>query len=113
MVKIINRRQNTKEQLAHITQEMYKQNLELAERNKTLSLLRRIDEVVLSPADTAKVSQTIADTLTDQTDFNLALVYVADKHKIHLEQRALATQTNPGQTAKRILSEDLKVLALH
>lgn len=113
MVKIVNRRKNTKQQLAHITQEMYKQNLELAERNKTLTLLRLIDEVVLSPADTAKVTQTIADILTDQSDFNLAIVYTSDKHKIHLEQRAVSTQAKLVSKDKQLLEETLSMISLH
>ncbi len=35
-------------EMEHVAKEMYKKNLELAERNKTLSLLRKIEELVLS-----------------------------------------------------------------
>ena len=34
--------------LTHINQEMYKKSVELSERNKTLELLQRINELILS-----------------------------------------------------------------
>lgn len=65
------------DELAHVTQEMYKKNLELADRNKTLALLRKIDEVVLSSAnDLQKVAQEIAGTIIAETDFSLAIIYL-------------------------------------
>lgn len=63
-------------QLQHITQEMYRQNLELAERNSTLSMLRKIDEAVLNPnVEPAKTVQAISEILTKEQNFNLAIIY--------------------------------------
>ncbi len=113
MAKILGHLKNTKDQLARITQAMYKQNLELAERNKTLTLLRHIDEVVLAAAtDIAIVTQTIADLLIRESDFNLAAIYVIDKDKLHLELKGLAAQ-NSGQPALDKLRKNLNVLSLH
>ncbi len=71
--------QNTND-ISHITQEMYKKNLELNERNKTLSLLRRIDDIVISPEnDTSDVMNRIAEAIIEGTDFSSALIGLIDK----------------------------------
>lgn len=58
------------DEAAHVAQELYKQNLELAERNKTLALLRKIDEIVLgSVTDVSAVSVMIADTVVSETSY--------------------------------------------
>jgi signal transduction histidine kinase len=58
------------DQAAHITQELYKQNLELAERNKTLALLRKIDEIVLSSVTNVhEVADRITQLVVTETAF--------------------------------------------
>ena len=58
------------DEATHVAQELYKQNLELAERNKTLALLRKIDEIVLSSdTELSAVSELIADTVVSETSF--------------------------------------------
>lgn len=70
------------DELAHVTQEMYKKNLELADRNKTLALLRKIDEVVLSSADDlSRVAREVADTIIAETDFSIAIIYLNQEGK--------------------------------
>lgn len=59
------RRRRLKGMLERVTQEMYKRNFELAESNKTLSLLRTIDTLVLESHDSldvlgGKIAQAIA-----------------------------------------------------
>ena len=59
---------DSKGQLAHITQEMYVKNMELATTNKTLSLLRSIDLLVLDSHGSLKelsagICQAIVDVL--------------------------------------------------
>lgn len=74
--------QPTTEEVTHVTQEMYKKNLELNERNKTLALLRKIDEVVLSSAsDPVKVAQDVVDTIITETDFKLAVIFLQQGEK--------------------------------
>lgn len=71
---------DTQSELAHVTQAMYKQNLELAERNKTLSLLRKIDEIVLnSVTDTKQIAEQVATAVVTEADFKLMTIFLVDK----------------------------------
>lgn len=65
--------------LEHITQEMYKKNVELAETNKTLSLLRKIDDIILSSVtDPSEIAKHVAQTLIEDAEFQIASLYVHD-----------------------------------
>ncbi len=66
----INRRKQLEINLEHITQEMYKRNRELAETNRTLSLLRTIDTLVLDADNSVReISSQIAKSITDITEY--------------------------------------------
>lgn len=74
---------DTAKELAHITQEMYKRNFELAEKNKTLSLLRKIDEIILgSVTDTHQITQQVADVIATEANFKAVVIYLIEKDKI-------------------------------
>lgn len=61
--------------LSHITQEMYKKNSELNERNKTLALLRKIDTIVLSSVtDLRATAQKVTDLLVEE-EFRLVELF--------------------------------------
>jgi signal transduction histidine kinase len=63
-------KQQLKRDLEHITQEMYQRNRELAETNKTLSLLRAIDALVLETHESLGAVYTqIAHAITDAVDY--------------------------------------------
>src|SRR3954463_3620900 len=67
------RRKQLEQNLDHITQEMYKRNKELAETNKTLSLLRTIDSLVLESHSSLKqVCEQICQAITQLTDYEFA-----------------------------------------
>lgn len=64
------KRKQLERDLAHITEEMYRRNKELAETNKTLTLLRTIDAMVLeSHASLKTVCAHIAKAITQATDY--------------------------------------------
>lgn len=66
---------NPADELTHITQEMYKKNSELNDRNKTLALLRKIDEIVLSEVtDPKHISQNVANLLVEE-EFQLVELF--------------------------------------
>ena len=52
---LVSRRKQLETNLEHVTQEMYRRNKELAEINRTLSLLRDIDNLVLASHDSIQV----------------------------------------------------------
>jgi signal transduction histidine kinase len=62
--------------LAHVTQEMYRRNKELADTNRTLSLLRTIDSLVLESRDSIKVlAAQITDAIGSSTEYPLVAIY--------------------------------------
>lgn len=67
-------------EIAHVAEEVYKKNVELAERNKTLSLLRKIDEIILSSVtSTQHIAQQVVDLLSFEEDFKAIIVLLFDK----------------------------------
>jgi signal transduction histidine kinase len=77
-VRIAGRKQQLEQDLEHITQEMYRRNKELADTNRTLSLLRTIDSLVLESHDSIKVlSEQIAAAIAKSTDYPLVAIYGA------------------------------------
>jgi signal transduction histidine kinase len=77
-VRITGRKQQLEQDLEHITQEMYRRNKELADTNRTLSLLRTIDSLVLESHDSIKVlSEQIAAAIAKSTDYPLVAIYGA------------------------------------
>lgn len=72
---IINKKQiNSEETFKHITEEMYKQNLELAVKNKTLSVLKTIYAITMASLDVTEVAQRIVDTIVSELKFAAALI---------------------------------------
>jgi signal transduction histidine kinase len=84
------------------TQEIYRRNLELAETNKTLMLLRKIDEVVLSSvADRVTVMKAVATTIAEESGFPFAAIYLRDS-KQTLQPQAVVTRIGDPAVQERI-----------
>lgn len=82
-------------ELAHVTQEMYKKNFELVERNKTLLLLRKIHEIILSSVtDIRQIAQSVADVVAVEAEFKGVVILLLDPKNNHL-QRLAVSQTEP------------------
>ncbi len=82
-------------ELAHVTQEMYKKNFELVERNKTLSILRKIHEIILSAVtDTSQIAEQVANTVVTEAEFKAVVILTLDKEKNALVRLAIS-QTEP------------------
>src|SRR5688572_25272328 len=81
---------------------MYKKNLELAETNQTLTLLRKIDEIVLdAEADIGVVSGNIVKAITTHADFfEFALLLVVNRKSNLLETKAFSTQNSHLKLSK-------------
>lgn len=82
---------NLSDELKHVNQEMYKKNLELLERNKTLSLLRKIDEIILSKVtDIAQIAQQVANVVAEEAEFKSVSVLLADRGHDELVRVAIS-----------------------
>ncbi len=69
--------------IEHIMQEMYKKNQDLNDRNKTLALLRHIDEVVLSTVtDPNQIAQQVSDLLVEEEFRFVNICIVKQEEKI-------------------------------
>ena len=79
-------------ELAHVNREMYKKNLELAQKNKTLSLLRQIDSIILRTAtDIEQISQNVADVVIEDTEYvKTVVILLLNKHEKVLVRIALS-----------------------
>jgi signal transduction histidine kinase len=68
--KPFHKKRQLEKDIEHVTAEMYRRNKELAETNRTLSLLRTIDALVLETRASIKmVSEHIAEAITQATDY--------------------------------------------
>lgn len=77
--------------LEHVNREMYKRNLELAERNKTLSLLRKLDELILnSVTDVKETAMQVTKLLVEEADFRMSAIFLLDGDKKNLSLIAFA-----------------------
>lgn len=73
---LLKRRKQLQSDLDHITQEMYRRNKELIDTNKTLSILRTIDTLVLDAhASLATVCTHIAETITETAGYSFVGVF--------------------------------------
>jgi signal transduction histidine kinase len=82
---IFQRRKKLKNDLERVNQEMYLRNLELAQTNRTLSLLRTIDNLVLeSPASTKELCNEMAYEIAKTTNYPLVAILAFEKYKSDL-----------------------------
>lgn len=78
------------DEISHINQEVYKKSVELSERNKTLLLLRKIDEIILSSVtDQHEIAARVTSLLVMETDFLIATIFQYDKSKEALSRLAI------------------------
>jgi len=74
--RTISKRKQLEQSLAHVSQEMYKRNLELASTNRMLSLLRTIDTLVLESHESLEVlSSQIAKAIVDNSEYSWVSIF--------------------------------------
>ncbi|MDO8609884.1 MAG: hypothetical protein Q7R95_05010, partial [bacterium] len=82
---------------SHITQEMYKKNLELAERNKILTLLRKIDEIILSSVTKVdQIADQIVQCIIANSYFKTVFIYLIDEKEGVLKPLAVGLKKTPN-----------------
>ncbi|MES2971066.1 MAG: HAMP domain-containing sensor histidine kinase [Patescibacteria group bacterium] len=103
------KKKQLEQDLAQISQEMYRRNLELAETNQALSLLRTIDSLVLESHDELKVlCQNISQAIIDHSSYPLLAVLANPPHKDYLELLGWATsyENHPEVDRYRVQLDD-------
>jgi signal transduction histidine kinase len=75
MRKSLTSRKDLKKDIEHITEEMYRRNRELADTNRTLSLLRTIDTLVLESHDSlSKLCSQITQVIAQTTNYSMVAI---------------------------------------
>src|SRR5436189_6364394 len=94
--RVLNRRKQLETDLEHVTQEMYRRNKELAETNRTLSLLRAIDNLVLKSHESiAVLCGQMAEAIINTTEYPLvAFLGPAKSPSGRLELHACKTHSS-------------------
>lgn len=74
------------QEFEHVTQEMYTKNLELVETNRTLSLLRAIDAIVLESQDSIDaLSNQITKAIADNSNFSTVALFAKLPNRSELD----------------------------
>ena len=77
---------------------MYKKNFELVERNKTLLVLRKISDIILSTAtDIKQVAQQVADVVVVEAEFKAVIILLLDKKENALVKLAVSQTEGTAQ----------------
>ena len=85
-------------ELSHINQEMYKKSAELAERNKTLSTLQKLNELVLSSiTHPEEIAKEVTELLVNDIDFALASVFLYDRPHVALKRLARTERNSSNE----------------
>lgn len=94
--------------LAHLSQEMYKRNLELAETNQSLSLMRSIDKLVLaSHEELSELCQHIAKAIIDHSNYAFVALMACPPRKKCLQLLGWGTSyNNPPQIDNYMIEMD-------
>ena len=78
-----------KDELARVNEAIYRQNVELAVRNKTLNVLRTLYAVATSALHVREACQQIADTIVKELGFTIVLIHLVDKKERVLNNAAI------------------------
>ena len=86
-----------------ITQEMYKKNLELAERNKILTLLQKIDEIILSSVTKVdQIADQIVQCIINNSYFKTVFIYLINEQEGVLKPLAVGLKKTSN-----LISDDI------
>lgn len=98
MVDSGNKTPKLENEIKKVAIEMYKKNQELAERNKTLSLLSKIDEIILSSVtEIEQIADQIAQASVAEGGFKMVIILYLDKKSHYLTPLAAAVSKETAE----------------
>jgi len=96
-------------EMEHVTQEMYKKNLELVERNKTLLLLRKIEELILSTVtDVTEIARLVADMVVKDAGFKSVSIRLVNHSRTALTPLVVSVDRQSNHKAAKKLINHLQ-----
>lgn len=88
---------------SHVAEELYRKNVELADTNRVLSLLRSIDDLMLSTQSNSRsLSQQLVQIINQQHDFNFVQLFLRPTVQSNMQSYALAAEI--PDNLKKLLS---------
>lgn len=93
----------TDEELTKVNKEIYERNVELAIRNRTLSLLRKMYEIMSSSLSVEDTSQRLADAIVNDLKFQKGLISLVDKKNQTLRTIAVSPNQPIDQKLRELL----------
>lgn len=86
-----------------VNQELYKRNSELAVRNKTLALLRTLDEIALSADKVEDMAQGIVDAISKELGYEVTAISIVDE--LHMLRHCVGISSSNehlGEVLKKV-----------
>lgn len=89
--------------LAEITKQMYSQNADLAVKNKTLSTLSKLYEIINTSLSVEESARQIVETIVKELQFQGSAIALINHEKRHLETASVYHENNKDQNIAKIL----------
>lgn len=96
--------------MQRVNQELYRRNAELAARNKTLALLRQLDEISLAALDMRQIAGHMTEAIAAALGYDLATIAIVENQGSTLQWLAVASSV--PWIASTLRSLDVKTLLL-
>src|SRR3989338_3265144 len=87
------RKISTPEDSGSLVKELYERNAELAVRNKTLALLRKLDEISLATLSTKEMAEKITDSVATELGYELVSIAIVDEGTKMVRWLSIASAT--------------------
>lgn len=83
---------SVEEELARVNHQMYERNVELAVRNRTLSILRKMYEIINTSLEPTQTAQRLIDAIVQELKFQKGFIVLIDNDRRQLSSIAVSRQ---------------------
>src|SRR5690348_14826540 len=101
------RKKNLQTMYEHVSREMYRRNMELAQTNKTLSILRKIDELALESQESLEIfANVLASAIAATGDYPFVSIITQPRtHNTTLQMYGMSTSTPLSDDDRALFSK--------